>query len=48
MECYNMYEWNYIMNKNKLYVNKYSLLSFGNEFERQYDNIYYAIFQKNK
>lgn len=48
MECYNMYEWNYIMNKNKLYVNTYSLLSFGNEFERQYDNIYYAIFQKNK
>jgi len=48
MECYNMYEWNYIMNKNKLYVKKYSLLSFGNEFERQYDNIFYAIFQKNK
>jgi len=48
MECYNMYEWNYIMNKNKLYVNTCSLLSFGNEFERQYDNIYYAIFQKNK
>jgi SAM-dependent methyltransferase len=46
MECYNMYEWNYIMNKNNLYVNTYSLLSFGNEFERQYDNIYYAIFSK--
>jgi ubiquinone/menaquinone biosynthesis C-methylase UbiE len=48
MECYNMYEWNYIMNKNEFYGDTYSLLSFGNEFERQYDNIYYAIFQKNK
>jgi ubiquinone/menaquinone biosynthesis C-methylase UbiE len=44
--CYNMYEWNYIMYKNKFYLKKEDPLSFGNKFNYKYDNIFYAFYQK--
>lgn len=44
--CYNMYEWNYIMNKNKLSIKKQDSLSFDIQFQINYDNIFYSFYQK--
>jgi ubiquinone/menaquinone biosynthesis C-methylase UbiE len=44
--CYNMYEWNYIMFKNKFILKKEEKLFFGSKFEFKYDNIFYAFYQK--
>jgi ubiquinone/menaquinone biosynthesis C-methylase UbiE len=47
-QCYNDYEWNYIMNKNKFICETKNILNFGNEytFKNKYDNIYYAFYKK--
>ena len=44
--CYNMYEWNYIMNKCKLENKKQDILPFEIQFEVKYDNIFYGFYQK--
>lgn len=43
---YNMYEWNYIMNKCKLENKKQDILPFEIQFEVKYDNIFYGFYQK--
>lgn len=44
--CYNMYEWNYIMFKNRFILKKEDVLNFGNRFDSKYDNIFYSFYQK--
>jgi len=46
--CYNMYEWNHILTNNNFKVNTGNVmpLSFGNEYNIQYDNIFYGFYQK--
>ena len=44
--CYNMYEWNYIMTQNNFTVEDTNILSFGNEFNINYDNTFYGFYEK--
>jgi SAM-dependent methyltransferase len=46
--CYNKYEWNYIMNKNKFIPKKQDRLEFEIQFEINYDNIFYSFYQKKE
>lgn len=48
IECYNMYEWNFIMRENRLIfkTNAGGPLDFQNEYEKKYDNIFYAFYKK--
>jgi ubiquinone/menaquinone biosynthesis C-methylase UbiE len=48
MQCYNDYEWNYLMNNNNFILKDKNILNFGNEFsfKNKYDNIFYAFYEK--
>jgi len=43
---YNNYEWNFIMNKNKLEIKNQDIVPFEIQFESKYDNIFYGFYQK--
>jgi ubiquinone/menaquinone biosynthesis C-methylase UbiE len=46
IQCYNMYEWNYILKKYNLKMKYQNILPKENIFSYEYDNIYYSIFIK--
>jgi ubiquinone/menaquinone biosynthesis C-methylase UbiE len=44
--CYNMYEWNFILEKNGFKFKKEDVVVFKNEYNINYDNIFYGFFTK--
>ena len=46
INCFNMHEWNFIMKSNKLIYKNGGSLPFKNEFENNYDNIFYGFYKK--
>ena len=46
INCFNLNEWNFIMNENNFEMKICEALPFKNEFENKYDNIFYALYSK--
>lgn len=46
--CYSMYEWQYILTEIGFELVHQQPLSFNNEYDLQYDNIFYGIYTKKK
>ena len=48
IECYNDYEWEYIMNNNNFICKDKNILNFGDQYslKNKYDNIFYAFYEK--
>jgi len=46
INCYSMYEWNYLMMKHNFILKREESLPFDCEFTFKYDNIFYAFYQK--
>ena len=48
IQCFNDYEWNYILDKNNFKCMYKDNIFFGNEysFTNKYDNIFYVLYKK--